>query len=1002
MYADTKCPGKRDRSRRYKGTRPSSSGGAAEFSPWRKPWVNCRAPHPSPLPAGERGDPAWAGWVRALFPRLAPWATVSRPSGPSERNRGPQNRRSSLLRKRRSTRCAMKFWRWRTRRQQRESDLERELRGHLELEAEEQQDAGVSAEEAAYAARRALGNTTQIKEDVRTAWGFQWLETLLQDLRYGLRQLRRNPGFTAVAVLTLALGIGANTAIFSLIDAVMLRTLPVTKPDELMQVQYHDPRWSGQGGNFTNSLWEQVRDQQDVFSGVFAWSQTRFDLAGGGAVHMVNGIWVSGGFFNSLGLHPAAGRLITASDDRRGCPAVAVLGYGFWQDHYGGSSNAIGSTLSLYGHPADVIGVAPPGFFGMDVGEKFDVAVPICAVAIFDRDRGMKSRLDQRSWWWLKIAGRIKPGISQNQISARLAVLSPQIFAAAVPQDWSPNMQKGFTKMGLLAAPAATGTSALRRNFEQPLGILMAVVGLILLIACANIASLLLARAAARHKEIAVRRALGATPRRLVRQLLTECFLLSTAGALLGILFARWCSNLLVRYISTAQNAVFLDLSLDGHVLGFTAATAVLTALLFGVLPAFRSTRLSLTTAMKGGKAVEKEGPVRFRTRKWIVASQVALSLLLLVAAGLLLRSFVKLATLNIGFDRNNVLLASANLSVAKVPTDQQPGMYEAIERRLRALPGVTSVGRSAFTPISGFEWNNVISTEWSKGLTGDNAVADLNSVSPGFFETLRMQLVAGRNFNDGDKKGGPAVAIINQTLARRFFPHLNPLGKTFRGDQISGQPGPPIEVVGVVRDSKYGSLREETPPTVFFPITQERENAGQFEIRTAVPPSALVRSVEAAVAEVNGEVPLEFNTLAQMVNDSIVPERTLALLSGFFGALAVLLAMVGLYGTFSYLVAQRQAEFGIRMALGAQPNSILRLVMGDVIAVLLVGLAGGVALSLGSTHLLHQMLFGVGTRDVMTMAAAAGVLSLAALAACYIPARRAAKVDPMVALRYE
>jgi putative ABC transport system permease protein len=405
---------------------------------------------------------------------------------------------------------------------------------------------------------------------------------------------------------------------------------------------------------------------------------------------------------------------------------------------------------------------------------------------------------------------------------------------------------------------------------------------------------------------------------------------------------------------------------------------------------------------MKGGEAVEKERPVRVRTRKWIVACQIALSLLLLVAAGLLLRSFVKLTTLDIGFDRNNVMLVGANLAVAKVPTDQQPETYQAIERRLQALPGVTSVGRSALTPISGFERNDVISTEWSSGLTGDNAVAELNSVSPGFFQTLRIQLVAGRNFNAGDKKGAPGVAIINQTLARKFFPHLNPLGKTFRMDDRSGQPGSPIEVVGVVRDSMYLSLREDAPPTAFFPIAQKLENAGNFELRTAIPPSALVGSVQAVFAGVNSEIPLEFNTLAQQVNDSIVPERTLALLSGFFGGLAVLLAMVGIYGTFSYLVAQRQAEFGIRMALGAQPGSILKLVMGDVIAVLAVGLAGGVGLSLASTSLLQKMLFGLGTRDVMTMVAAAGILSLAALVACYIPARRAAKIDPMVALRYE
>jgi putative ABC transport system permease protein len=442
----------------------------------------------------------------------------------------------------------------------------------------------------------------------------------VQDVRYGLRQLRRNPGFTIVAVLTLALGIGANTAIFSLINAVLLRTLPVSKPDELMQVKYHDPRWPGEGSSFTNPLWEQLRDRQDVFSGVFAWSLNKFDLSGGGAVHMVNGIWVSGGLFTSLGLHPAAGRLISESDDRRGCPAVAVLGYGFWQDHFGGQESAIGSALSLDSHSVEVVGVVPPGFYGMDVGEKFDVALPLCATEIFDRDRGKDSRLDQRDWWWLMVAGRVKPGINRNQVIAQLRVLSPQIFDATTPQGWAPSMQKDFKRKTLTASRAATGVSALRRQFKQPLNVLMAVVGLVLLIACANIASLMLARAAARHKEIAVRCALGATRRRLIRQLLTECILVSSAGALLGVLFARWGSALLVRYLSTTQNEVFLDLSLDGRVLLFTTGIALFTAILFGVLPTFRSTRVSLTTAMRGGEAIENEGPVRFRARKWIAA----------------------------------------------------------------------------------------------------------------------------------------------------------------------------------------------------------------------------------------------------------------------------------------------------------------------------------------------------------------------------------------------
>ncbi len=386
-----------------------------------------------------------------------------------------------------------------------------------------------------------------------------------------------------------------------------------------------------------------------------------------------------------------------------------------------------------------------------------------------------------------------------------------------------------------------------------------------------------------------MRQALGASRWRLIRQLLTEYVLLSLAGALLGILFARWGTAVLVRYLSTTNNVVFLDLTLDGRVLAFTAVMAALIGILFGLLPAFRSTRVSLTSAMKGSQALEVERSVRFSARKWIVASQVALSLVLLVAAGLLLRSFAKLAPLDVGFDHNNVLLVSTNLEVAKVPPDRLFATYEQIEGRLRALPGVISAARSKLTPISGTTWNNTIHTDWSKALTGDDAVAWLNYVSPRYFETLRMPLMAGRNFASGDTKTAPAVAIVNQTLARRFFPNLNPLGRTFRIDDVGGQPGPPIEVVGLVKDSKYASAREETCPTAFFPASQIPKHADEdsFELRTAIPPSALVAPVQAAVAGVNKEIPLEFHTLAEQVSDSMVQERLLALLSGFFGALA-------------------------------------------------------------------------------------------------------------------
>jgi len=899
----------------------------------------------------------------------------------------------------------MKFPFWK--RKRRNQELNEEIQAHLTLGAREEMESGRSRNDAQLAARHEFGNETLARETTRDMWGWRWLVDVMQDVRYGLRLLGKNPGFTAVAILTLALGIGANTVIFSLVDTVMLKMLPVQKPEELMVLAIRSPKSTGEPDpELTNPIWEQIRDQQDVFSGVFAWSQARFDLAQGGESHLVNGMVVSGNYFNALGVQPAAGRLIMESDDKRGCSGSAVLGYGFWQEHFGGAQSAVGSILNLSGHPFEVIGVAAPGFYGVDVGTKFDVAVPICAEAIY---REKNSALDEKAAWWLNSVGRPKSGITPEQVSARLQVLSPQVFAATVPQNWKPDSKNNFLSGVLVASPAGKGLSDVRRAYDQPLRMLMAVVGLVLLIACANIASLMLARAATRQKEISVRLAIGASRARLIRQLLTECVLLSCTGAALGVLFARWGCAILVRFISSPRNPVFLQFSVDSRVLGFTAAIAILTGILFGILPALRSTRVSLSSAMKGGQQDETPGRGYFRPGRWIVAGQVALSLVLVIVAGLFLRSFNNLLTLNTGFDRSNVMMISANAHNANLSPQLRETIWRSAILRLQNIPGVTSVSESVITPISGVGWNNFFHRQTGASPSGRNALANINAVSPEYFATLRSPILAGRTFSAADAAGAPMVGVINETMARRFFGKEDPIGQYVYTDPDPGQTPQFIQIIGIVVDAKYRSLREVTPATMYFPVAQltgpqpqRMTEAPSFEIRTSTAPATIVKSAAEVFASLNGSISISFRTMEEQVSDSLRQDQLLATLSGFFGGLALLLAMIGLYGVLAYMVTQRRKEIGIRMALGASGNSILGLIMRDVSILLVVGVVVGVGISLWATHFMQKMLFNLNARDAKTIIFSVAVLSAVALLAGYLPARRAARLNPNVILRDE
>jgi putative ABC transport system permease protein len=883
-----------------------------------------------------------------------------------------------------------------------EGEMAAELRFHMDSYEDDLVRSGVAREEARRRARLEFGPVETQKDECRAALGVRLADDLSADVRYAVRMMRKTPGFTLVAVATLALGIGANTAIFTLMDAILLRLMPVHDPGRLYQVRRVQPSGPTRlDGAFTNPLWENLSARQDVFSSIGAWGTRPFNLARGGAIQEAKGIWVSGSYFGTLEIAPAAGRLIGSADDYRGCPGVAVLSHAFWRARYGGAGDTIGRTISLDSEPFEIVGVAAEGFYGSDVGQAFDVALPMCATAKFTDKRRW---LDGRSTWWLSVIGRLRPGLTPQQANAQLAAVSPQITAAAVPDNWDVNYKKPFLQATFVAAPAAAGVADdLRSNFQRPLGILMALVAVVLLIACANVASLLLARGAAQARETGVRLALGAGRGRLIRQFLTHALLLSAAGAATGLLLAHWGTALLVGAISTRRQQIFLDLSPDWRVAGFTAAIALVTGIVFGTLPAIRTTRVPLTGAMRGpGAGPQQEG--RGGARAWIVAGQMALSLVLIVTAGLCLRSFMKLARLDTGFDRQHALLVTADLRATGIPVDRYLSTFDAIEARLGTVAGVIAVGRSYVVPLGGGGWNDTVRADAQGVPQGHDGESLMNFVSPGYFAAMRITLVAGRGFGAADGSTAPRVAIVNQAFIRKFFGSIAPIGQDIHVVDTSGKAGSPIQIVGVVSDAKYMRLRETMQATAFFPIAQIPETgfANTFAIRTAARPEASTAAVEAAVGAVSRDVPLRFTTLARVVDDAMVRERLLALLSAFFGGMALLLAMIGLYGTISYRVALRRPEFGIRRALGAPPGSIVRLVIREVTAVLIVGTAAGVALCLVTTSALQTLLFGLGPRDAGTIAGAALLLSIVALAAAYLPARRAARVEPMTALRCE
>lgn len=823
----------------------------------------------------------------------------------------------------------------------------------------------------------------------------------MQDLRDAFRALRATPLVTAVAILSLALGIGANTAMFSIVDTLLLRSLPVRHAERLVILTQGDGRQSA----WTNPIWEQVRDTPELFDGAFAWSGGRFNLATSGESDFIDGFWASGAIFEVLSVPAILGRTFTPADDRRGGGpdgAVAVISHGYWQRRYGGSADVIGQGITLNQTSYTIVGVTPPEFFGPEVGRTFDVAIPLGTEPIM---RSAESMLDRRSAWWLSVMMRLKPGQPLEAAIAAIRTAQPRIREATLPDNWRPQDLAQYLGDPLSLRSAANGTSWLRTQYQRPLTTLLVVVGLVLLIACGNIANLLLARATARRHELSVRQALGASRWRLARQLLAESLLLSSVGAALGIVVAVLGSRLLVQQLSTQTNRVFLDLTLDWRFFAFTSAVAIATALLFGTAPALQAARAQPMDAMRE-QGRGNSGTRRLSLGGGLVVAQVALSLVLVVGAGLFVRTFASLADRELGFDDRRVLVVNVGAQRAGLDSAARFALFNRVEEATRAVPGVAQAAISAVTPVSGMTWNNRLQVVGGIEHADDKSLAHVNIMTPGWFATYGTPLLAGRDFDERDDLGAPKVAIVNQEFVRYFLGEgVSPLGRTIRMAEGAEQRPVFIEIVGLATDAVYRSLRSPIPPTMYFPFAQREDpqSSVSLSVRSAgAAPATLARSVVSAIADVDRNLTMSVRTLQYQVETSLLQERLVATLSAFFGALALLLAGLGLYGVTSYSVNRRRTELGIRMALGAAPRGVLQLVLRRVTLMVGCGVVIGALVSWWASRFVETLLYGLKPQDPLTLGAGIAVLVTIGLMAGWVPARRAARIDPAVVLREE
>jgi predicted permease len=896
----------------------------------------------------------------------------------------------------------------------RDRELADEIESHLALSVEENLNRGMDPVEARREALRAFGGVEQTKEAYRDARGLAGIETLLQDLRYALRILRKSPGFAAAAALSIAIGIGANTAIFSLINAVLLRTLPVERPEQLVVFAVGSSR--GSDYSFSYPQYVRLRDGATALSSVIASngaSRMRMVVGastGAGTRESVQAEKVSGNFFSALGVEAELGRTLTDADDRDGAPPVAVISYGLWQRRFGLDPKVLGKSIILDDVPFMIVGVAPRRFFGFEVGASPEVWWPLHQLPRVARG----TVLGNQGWTWLRLMGRLAPRASLAQAHAESSVIfertlaeADQAAASAPESAWTPAERRRVLEQRLVLEPGSTGWTRLRQ-LRMPLLLLMAVVGLVLLIACANVASLLMARAFARQKEIAMRLAIGASRARIVRQLLTESVLLALLGGGLGLLGALWGTRLLLTYLSDFMRTVFpqramaLDVTPDGRVLGFTIGVSVATGILFGLAPALRATRLDLTSALKELAGPRRRGRSRLVLNRTLVVSQVAVSLFLLVGTGLLVRSLQNLRSLDAGFDSDNVILFLIDVG-GGYDTAGRTRVYQEVIERLGALPGARSATLSKWGLLSPNTWGNRVLVDGYTPRPDEDLRCYGQIVGPRFFETFGIPLRSGREFGPQDGPTAPRVAVINETMARHFFGHQDPVGRHFR---LPASPAVAIEIVGVAKDAKYRNLREQPTRTFYVPFLQQPSDSGPgnlVALRTGGSPASVVPAVRRTLEGIDSQLQVvDLRTMADVVDASLVQERFVSHLASFFSAAALLLAALGLYGVMSYGVARRTAEIGIRMALGARRRDVLWLVLREALALAFLGAAIGLPAGLLGTRAISSLLFGLSPSDPVTLTLATAVLLAVAAVAGYLPARRAARVDPLIALRYE